>query len=159
MWWMILRIWWLIPRTAWKLEENQHIYSCPFWRHIYIHVRFGGTPFEKSTSRPCRNNTYPLHKDLYPLHLNSLLYRRMVIVHRQMGTNLYAWDMVLTTQYRIFTSVFHRILDFKNGAGFLSKPLFFEYYAVGFICRPSTTYPEGLSSLQRIKSGLRQFHS
>jgi hypothetical protein len=27
--------------------------------------------------------------------------------------------------YCIFTSVFHRILDFKNGAGFLSWPLIF----------------------------------
>jgi hypothetical protein len=25
----------------------------------------------------------------------------------------------------IFIPVFHRILDFKNGAGFLSRPLFF----------------------------------
>ena len=27
--------------------------------------------------------------------------------------------------FTIFTTVFHRILDFKNGAGFLSWPLFF----------------------------------
>jgi hypothetical protein len=26
----------------------------------------------------------------------------------------------------IFIPVFHRILDFKNGAGFLSRPLFFS---------------------------------
>ena len=29
----------------------------------------------------------------------------------------------------IFVSVFHRILDFKNGAGFLSWPHFFYLYA------------------------------
>jgi hypothetical protein len=28
----------------------------------------------------------------------------------------------------IFTSVFHRILDFKNGAGFPSSPFFFLGY-------------------------------
>jgi hypothetical protein len=33
--------------------------------------------------------------------------------------------MVIMEYYSIFTSVFHRILDFKNGAGFSSKPLFF----------------------------------
>jgi hypothetical protein len=31
----------------------------------------------------------------------------------------------------IFVTVFHRILDFKNGAGFLSGPLF--YLAISFL--------------------------
>ena len=32
--------------------------------------------------------------------------------------------IVLLDRFTIFTTVFHRILDFKNGAGFLSWPLF-----------------------------------
>jgi hypothetical protein len=34
-------------------------------------------------------------------------------------------NVVLLNRFTIFTTVFHRILDFKNGAGFLSWPLFF----------------------------------
>jgi hypothetical protein len=33
--------------------------------------------------------------------------------------------IVLLMPFTIFTTVFHRILDFKNGAGFLSWPLYF----------------------------------
>ena len=31
----------------------------------------------------------------------------------------------------IFVTVFHRILDFKNGAGFLSGPLFYLIFNIG----------------------------
>ena len=34
--------------------------------------------------------------------------------------------MIVWDESIIFTPVFHRILDFKNGAGFLSKPHFFN---------------------------------
>ena len=36
--------------------------------------------------------------------------------------------IVLLAPFAIFTTVFHRILDFKNGAGFLSWPLFLLYH-------------------------------
>ena len=39
---------------------------------------------------------------------------------------------------RIFVTVFHRILDFKNGAGFLSWPHFF--------CHTSSRYPVPLTN-------------
>ena len=37
----------------------------------------------------------------------------------------------------IIVSVFHRILDFKNGAGFLSWPLFFALRGLGLKVTPA----------------------
>jgi len=52
-----------------------------------------------------------------------------ILIYPEMGKinfqNTIGTRIVFLDRFTIFTTVFHRILDFKNGAGFLSWPLFF----------------------------------